>query len=47
MSGPDRAGGRAPDALRPVTIQPGFVATATGSALIAQGETRVICTASV
>ncbi|MDP9401285.1 MAG: ribonuclease PH [Actinomycetota bacterium] len=42
-----RAGGRAPDALRPLSIQPGFVATATGSALIAQGETRVICTASV
>jgi ribonuclease PH len=38
---------RAPDALRPVLIQPGFVPTATGSALIAMGETRVICTASV
>jgi ribonuclease PH len=38
---------RAPDALRPVSIQPGFVPTATGSALIAMGETRVICTASV
>jgi ribonuclease PH len=30
-----------------VTIQPGFVSTATGSALIAAGGTRVICTASV
>ena len=30
-----------------MTIQPGFVATATGSALISCGETRVICTASV
>jgi ribonuclease PH len=29
-----------------VTIEPGFVATATGSALIRAGETRVICTAS-
>jgi ribonuclease PH len=38
---------RAPDDLRPVTIEPGFVRTATGSALISQGETRVICTASV
>ncbi len=38
---------RAPDALRPVTIEPGFVRTATGSALISCGETRVICTASV
>jgi ribonuclease PH len=38
---------RAPDQLRPVTIEPGFVRTATGSALISMGETRVICTASV
>jgi ribonuclease PH len=37
---------RAPDELRPVSIEPGFVRTATGSALIAMGETRVICTAS-
>ncbi|MBI5105592.1 MAG: ribonuclease PH [Solirubrobacterales bacterium] len=37
---------RAPDAMRPVTIEPGFVRTATGSALISMGETRVICTAS-
>ena len=33
--------------LRPVEIEPGFVRTATGSALYSQGETRVICTASV
>jgi ribonuclease PH len=33
--------------LRPTRIEPGFVATAAGSALITQGETRVICTASV
>jgi ribonuclease PH len=37
---------RAADALRPVTIEPGFVRTATGSVLIGMGETRVICTAS-
>jgi ribonuclease PH len=37
---------RAPDALRPVTIEPGFVRSATGSVLIGMGETRVICTAS-
>jgi ribonuclease PH len=43
----ERSGGRAPDALRPVSIEPGFVRTATGSALISCGETRVICTASV
>jgi ribonuclease PH len=32
--------------MRPTTIEPGFVRTATGSALISMGETRVICTAS-
>ncbi len=43
----ERSHGRAPDELRPTTIEPGFVRTATGSALISMGETRVICTASV
>src|SRR4051812_295913 len=38
---------RAPADTRPVTIEPGFVRTADGSALMSQGETRVICTASV
>jgi ribonuclease PH len=47
MSGRDRSGGRAADELRPTTIEAGFVRTATGSALISAGETRVICTASV
>jgi ribonuclease PH len=47
VAAPDRSYGRAPDNLRPVTIEPGFVRTATGSALISMGETRVICTASV
>ncbi len=42
-----RRDGRAPRELRPVTIEPGFVRTATGSALISTGGTRVICTASV
>jgi ribonuclease PH len=37
---------RGADALRPTTIEPGYVRTATGSALISMGETRVICTAS-
>jgi ribonuclease PH len=37
---------RAADGLRPVTIEPGFVRPAAGSALISIGETRVICTAS-
>src|SRR5881398_1801461 len=44
---PQRSYERAPDQLRPVTIEPGFVRTATGSALISMGDTRVICTASV
>jgi ribonuclease PH len=43
---PPRSYDRAPDGLRPVAIEPGFVRTATGSALISMGETRVICTAS-
>jgi ribonuclease PH len=47
MTAERRPQGRAADALRPVTIEPGFVRTATGSALIACGGTRVICTASV
>jgi len=38
---------RAPSDIRPTTIQPHFVKPAAGSALISQGETRVICTASV
>ena len=38
---------RAPGDIRPVKIEPGFVRTANGSALFSQGETRVICTASV
>ena len=42
-----RPAGRAPGELRPVTIEPGFVSTATGSALISCGGTRVICTASI
>jgi ribonuclease PH len=41
-----RSYGRAANELRPTTIEPGFVRTATGSALISMGETRVICTAS-
>ena len=42
-----RADGRAVDELRPVTFVPHFMRSATGSVLIEQGETRVICTASV
>src|SRR3977135_224508 len=42
----ERSYGRTPSEMRPTTIEPGFVRTATGSALISMGETRVICTAS-
>jgi ribonuclease PH len=43
----ERSYGRSAAQLRPTTIEPGFVRTAAGSALISMGETRVICTASV
>jgi ribonuclease PH len=43
----ERSHGRAPGDVRPTAIRANFVPTATGSALIEQGETRVICTASV
>ncbi len=43
----ERSYGRAADVMRPVSIEAGFVRTASGSALISMGETRVICTASV
>jgi ribonuclease PH len=42
-----RPDGRKPDELRSVRIEPGFVGTADGSALIEVGGTRVICTASL
>ena len=41
-----RNDGRTPGKLRPLTIQTGFMRTATGSCLMEQGGTRVICTAS-
>ena len=42
-----RTDGRAPEEKRPVSIETDFVRTAYGSCLIATGNTRVICTASV
>ena len=39
--------GRAPDELRPLMIEPGFLDNAHGSALITLGKTRVLCTATV
>ena len=42
-----RSYGRGDQELRPVDITPGFIKSADGSALIAMGETRVICTAKL
>ena len=42
-----RPGGRAPDQLREVTITRGYTRHAEGSVLVAFGDTRVLCTASV
>ena len=42
-----RVDGRRSDELRPVTITTGVNKYAEGSALIAMGDTRVLCTASV
>ena len=42
-----RADGRAPDALRPVTVTRDFLVHPEGSVLIEFGVTKVICTASV
>jgi ribonuclease PH len=47
MSTEPRNDGRAPDDLREINFVTDFVRTATGSALIEAGGTRVICTASV
>jgi ribonuclease PH len=41
-----RSYGRTAAEMRPIEVEPGFMRTATGSALISVGETRVICTAS-
>ena len=42
-----RPSGRAPDALRPVSLQTGVSRHAEGSCLIRMGDTEVLCTASV
>jgi ribonuclease PH len=42
-----RNDGRAPDELRPVSIEPGFLKYAEGSALISVGNTRVLCAATL
>ena len=42
-----RPSGRAPDALRPVSLETGFSKYAEGSCLTKFGETHVLCTASI
>ena len=42
-----RPSGRAPDALRPVTLEPGFAKYAEGSCLARFGDTHVLCAATV
>ena len=42
-----RPSGRARDAMREVTLEPGFAGHAEGSCLVKFGETHVLCTASV
>src|SRR5579862_4126845 len=42
-----RPSGRAPDALRPVSLEPGVAKYAEGSCLARFGDTHVLCTASV
>ncbi|RLE12471.1 ribonuclease PH, partial [Candidatus Aerophobetes bacterium] len=42
-----RADGRAPDELRPISLQRGVIQHAQGSALISFGNTKVLCVAMV
>ncbi|MCB1789614.1 MAG: ribonuclease PH [Gammaproteobacteria bacterium] len=42
-----RPSGRAPDQMRPISFTPNFTMHAEGSVLVAFGNTKVICTASV
>ena len=42
-----RADARAPDRLRPVAFETGFLKHATGSVLLSMGDTRVICAATI
>src|SRR3954468_14299412 len=42
-----RPSGRAPDEMRAIIMEPGFTRHAEGSCLVAFGDTRVLCTASV
>ncbi len=43
----NRSFGRPADALRPISLEPGFAKHAEGSCLVRFGDTHVLCTASV
>jgi ribonuclease PH len=47
MTTPLRPSGRLPAQLRPITLTRGYTRHAEGSVLVAFGDTRVLCTASV
>ena len=47
MTSNTRPSGRAPDQLRPVSIERHYTRHAEGSVLVSFGDTRVLCTASV
>ncbi|HOV57554.1 MAG TPA: ribonuclease PH [Rhodanobacteraceae bacterium] len=47
MNSSARPSGRAPDQLRPVSLQRRYTRHAEGSVLVSFGDTRVLCTASV
>jgi ribonuclease PH len=42
-----RSDGRAPDQVRPITLETGYTKHAEGSCLVRMGDTWVLCTASV
>jgi ribonuclease PH len=42
-----RSDGRAPDQLRPLSLEPNWLEQPHGSVLYAQGKTKVLCTASI
>src|SRR5438105_13064242 len=42
-----RGDGRRANELRPIVIEPNFLELPHGSAVISQGKTRVLCTASI
>lgn len=47
MSTPSRPDGRAPQALRPITIERNYTKHAEGSVMVRFGDTHVLCTCSV